>query len=112
MDVQSLIKQNLAQGGLRQSTPYVDTTGLFGGIEGAFRGLNLNTPMTRSIFVGGLVALGLFITQPEFAFSNGTVRPWSLIVSEEDAANNKVAPTMVPWYLISAGLGFGAGLLF
>jgi len=107
MDVNRLIQQNKAIHGAGPRR-IVDTSGLFGSIEGFFRALNLNTPVMRSLFVAGVATGALHLIKPSLMFQDGRARPWEPLTSAEEA--QAVAPTMLTWWMAAAGAGFAVGL--
>lgn len=106
MNIHELIDQNRAiHAGYGSATP--NLSGITGSVEGFFRGLNLNTPLMRAAFVGGVTAGILNLWQPDVFFEHGAARPWEPFT---DPATSRVQPTMVTWWIAAAFTGFAAGL--
>lgn len=106
MDMNQLYAQNQAH--FRTFSPGPDNSGLIGGVEKIFRDLNLNTPLMRSVVVGGAAAAIMFAAQPSVFFHNGSPRPWAVLV--EEGQELSAPPTTIPWYVVVVGCGLAAGL--
>ena len=68
-----------------------------------FSAMGLETPGTRFLGVSALAASVILVTEPSFAFTNHTARPFKLLSSDKNA-------TWVPWYVAAVGVGVFASV--
>lgn len=79
-------------------------------IENGLLAVGINSAFKAGVAAGVLTAGALWYFKPVTLFdgASGKPRPWALLDGHEEAG---VEPTLVPWYMTSALVGYGVNLI-
>lgn len=79
-------------------------------VENALVSVGINSAFKAGIAASVLTAGALWYFKPSTLFdpSTGQPRPWALLEGHEES---RVEPTLVPWYMTSALVGYSVNLI-